>query len=103
QFAAPLFITALSAPVLGERVGPHRWAAVIIGFAGVIFMLRPDPAELIGLGGALALGQSLGTAGAMLTIRQLGATEPGQTIVFYFTLAATLVGAVALPFVWTQP
>ena len=40
-FTAPLFITLLSVAVLKERVGPHRWAAVIAGFAGVIIMLRP--------------------------------------------------------------
>jgi drug/metabolite transporter (DMT)-like permease len=102
-FAAPLFITALSWPVLGERVGPYRWAAVVVGFAGVLVMIRPDPSAFIGLGAILALGQALGTAGAMLAIRQLGATEPGPTIVFYFTLAGTLVGAAGLPFVWTDP
>ena len=103
NFAAPLFITALSWPVLGEKVGPHRWAAVAVGFVGVLVMVRPDPVHLIGLGALLALGQAFGTAGAMLAIRQLGTTEPGPTIVFYFTLAAVLVGAVGLPFVWTRP
>ncbi len=102
-FAAPLFITALSQPVLGEKVGPHRWVAVVVGFVGVMVMVRPDPVNLIGLGALLALGQAFGTAGAMLAIRQLGTTEPGPTIVFYFTLAATLVGAAGLPFVWTRP
>jgi drug/metabolite transporter (DMT)-like permease len=102
-FASPLFITALSAPVLGERVGPHRWTAVVIGFLGVLVMVKPDPVHLVGLGALLAVGQALGTAGAMLAIRQLGGTEPGATIVFYFTLAATCVGGVLTPFVWTQP
>jgi drug/metabolite transporter (DMT)-like permease len=102
-FAAPLFITALSGPVLGEKVGPHRWAAVVIGFVGVVIMMRPDPVHLVSLGALLALGQAFGTAGAMLAIRQLGGTEPGVTIVFYFTLAATAVGAAGLPFAWTTP
>ena len=102
-FAAPLFITALSAPVLKEKVGPYQWAAVAVGFLGVLVMVRPDPVHLVSLGALLALGQALGTAGAMLAIRQLGATEPGPTIVFYFTLAAATVGGVLTPFVWTQP
>jgi len=102
-FAAPLLITALSVPVLKEKVGPHRWAAVLIGFLGVMVMVRPDPQHFVGLGPLLAIGQALGTAGAMLAIRQLGATEPGPTIVFYFTLAAAVVGGVLTPFVWTQP
>ena len=102
-FAAPLLITALSAPVLREKVGPHRWAAVLIGFVGVLVTIHPDPVHLVTLGALLALGQALGTAGAMLAIRQLGATEPGPTIVFYFTLSAAIVGAVLTPFVWTRP
>ena len=76
-FAAPLLITALSAPVLRERVGPHRWAAVVIGFIGVLVTIHPDPVHLVTLGALLALGQALGTAGAMLAIRQLGA-RPGR-------------------------
>lgn len=102
-FAAPLFITALSGPALGEKVGPHRWAAVALGFLGVLIMVRPDPHQIVNVGALLALGQALGTAGAMLAIRQLGTTEPGPTIVFYFTLAATLFGALGLPFVWVTP
>jgi drug/metabolite transporter (DMT)-like permease len=102
-FAAPLFITALSAPILGEKVGMHRWAAVIIGFAGVLVMVHPDTAGVVGAGSFLALGQALGTAGAMLAIRQLGASEPGPTIVFYFTLAAVVVGAVGMPFGCVTP
>ncbi|MEO6379810.1 MAG: DMT family transporter, partial [Caulobacteraceae bacterium] len=103
SFAAPLLITALSAPVLREKVGPHRWAAVVVGFIGVLVAIHPDPVHIVTLGALLALGQALGTAGAMLTIRQLGATEPGPTIVFHFTLSATIVGAVLTPFVWTRP
>ena len=102
-FAAPLLITALSAPVLREKVGPHRWAAVVVGFAGVLVTIHPDPVHLVTLGALLALGQALGTAGAMLAIRQLGATEPGPTIVFYFTLSAAIVGGLLTPFVWTKP
>lgn len=102
-FAAPLFITALSVPVLGERVGKHRWAAVAVGFIGVLIALRPDPVHLVGLGPLLALAAAAGTAGAMLAIRQIGATEPGPTIAFYFTLYGAVVGAISLPFVWTTP
>jgi drug/metabolite transporter (DMT)-like permease len=69
----------------------------------VLIMVRPDPVHLVGAGALLAIGQALGTAGAMLAIRQLGGTEPGATIVFYFTLAATLVGGALTPFVWTHP
>ena len=40
-FAAPLFITAFSMPLLGESTGPHRWSAVVIGFIGVLIVVRP--------------------------------------------------------------
>jgi drug/metabolite transporter (DMT)-like permease len=103
QFAAPLFITALSAPILGEKVEPRLWAAVAVGFVGVLVMTRPDPANMTGVASMLAIGQAFATAGAMLAIRQLGRTEPGPAIVFYFTVAAALVGAAALPFVWSAP
>ena len=57
-FTSPLFITALSVPVLSEKVGIHRWSAVILGFAGSLIILRPtgqsfDPAALLVIGAAL--------------------------------------------------
>src|SRR3546814_2714296 len=44
-FAAPLFITALSVPMLGERVGLRRWAAVVVGFTGVLVVVQPGTAS----------------------------------------------------------
>ena len=49
-FAAPLFITALSVPMLGEHVGARRWAAIGVGFVGVLVILRPG-GEVFSLGG----------------------------------------------------
>src|SRR4029450_14155885 len=46
QFASPLFMTGLSALLLNERVGGHRWAAVILGFVGVMIMARPIPGHM---------------------------------------------------------
>ena len=71
NFAAPLFITMLSVPVLGEKVGAHRWAAVGVGFIGVLIALHPDPVHLVSVGALLALGSAVGTAGAMLAILAL--------------------------------
>lgn len=103
NFTIPLFVTALSAPVLREKVPPHLWAAVLAGFIGVVVILRPSPEHLIGLGAAFGLFQAFLGAAAHLTIRQLGATETGAAVVFYYTLAATIAGAIALPFVWVTP
>ena len=98
SFAAPLFMTALSAPILKERVGAHRWGAVVFGFLGVLIMIRPDPTHMATLGTVFGLAGALGAAGAMIAIREIGRTEPGPTIVFYFTLAGMLLGLVSLPF-----
>jgi drug/metabolite transporter (DMT)-like permease len=102
-FAAPLFMTALSAPILGEKVGPHRWSAVAVGFLGVLIMVRPDPGQMNLVGAALALGGAAASAGAMVTIREIGKTERGPTIVFYFTLGGVVVGLASLPFGWVMP
>lgn len=103
NFAAPLFMTALAAPILKEHVGPHRWAAVAVGFVGVLVMVRPDPGSFNMTGTLLALGAAMGTAGAMIAIREIGKTEPGPTIVFYFTLAGAVLGLCSLPFGWVMP
>lgn len=102
QFAAPLFMTALSAVVLGERVGRHRWGAVVVGFIGVLIMTRPTGHVNV-TGVALALTAAVATAGAHVTIRQIAATERGPAIVFYFTLAGTVLGLAGCLFGWKTP
>jgi len=103
QFTAPLMMAALAAPILAERVDAHRWAAVIVGFIGVLIIIRPIPGHMNVVGAAFGLAGALGTALAMVTIRELGRTEPGGAIVFYFTLAGTLAGLASLPFGWMLP
>jgi drug/metabolite transporter (DMT)-like permease len=104
QFASPLFMTALSALLLSERVGRHRWAAVIVGFIGVLVMARPVPGHFNLVGVSLGLMAALGAAGAMVAIRQISDTERGPTIVFYFTLGGTILGLVGcLLFSWVVP
>jgi drug/metabolite transporter (DMT)-like permease len=94
--SGPIFLTALSVPLLGERVGLRRWSAVIVGFIGVLVMVRPgsgvfQPAALIALGGAFFY------ALAMVSIRHLSRSEPATTIVFYFTLFAAIIGLLTWP------
>ncbi|MBX6324274.1 MAG: DMT family transporter [Rhodospirillaceae bacterium] len=100
--SAPIFVTALSVPLLGERVGVRRWSAVTAGFLGVVLMTRPgsglfDPAALLPLAGAAAYGL------VVILVRRLNRTEAPTTIVFYFTLFAVVVSGSALPFVWVGP
>jgi drug/metabolite transporter (DMT)-like permease len=103
SFSAPLFMVALSALILKEPVGLHRWAAVAVGFVGVLIMVHPDPRHFVGVGVLFAIAAAVGSAGAMIAIREISRTEPGPTIVFYFTLAGTAVGLASLPFGWVMP
>lgn len=96
-FIAPLLITALSVPMLGEKVGPRRWAAVGVGLIGVIVMLRPGsgifhPAMLLPLFAAFCYAML-----HMLT-RRMGATESAVTLTLYvqttFILACVISGLI---------
>lgn len=104
-FAMPLFVTALSMPLLGEPVGWRRWIAVIVGFVGVLVILQPvaitggDIHWLYFLPLLAAFLYSLAT----IALRQLGATERTMTTVFYFTLSVTVVTGLLLPFNWRTP
>lgn len=101
-FAAPIFITILAIPLLGEKVRIYRWSAVVVGFAGVLLVVGPlEGANAVGA--ALALGGAVMTALAMISIRKMADTENGLAIVFYFTLAGTVAGALSLPFAAKLP
>lgn len=94
--SGPIFLTVLSVPLLGEKVGWRRWSAVSVGFIGVLVMTRPgsgvfEMAALVPLLGAVFY------ALAMISIRRLAQTEPPTTIVFYFTLFAVLASFITLP------
>lgn len=100
-YAAPLFMTALSVPFLGEKVGPRRWIAIFIGFGGVLIMVRPgvhmNPMSLVVLAGVFCFAM------VVILTRRLSSTEPSATIVFYSVCAATIVTGLSLPWVWIDP
>ncbi|MFN3147144.1 MAG: DMT family transporter [Paracoccaceae bacterium] len=100
-FAQPLLITALSVPVLGERVGPRRWAAVVAGLIGVLIVLRPG-AEPLGLGHAAALVASLGGAGVAVILRKIGAEERAAVLILYPLIGNFVIAGACLLFVY-QP
>ncbi|MGH7065905.1 MAG: DMT family transporter [Stellaceae bacterium] len=101
-FAAPLFLTALSWPILKEQVGRERWIAVLAGFVGVLIMARPSGSGS-GLGMANALFCAACNAVGTLTVRGLTRTESTASIVFYTALFMTLMSLPALPFFWVTP
>jgi drug/metabolite transporter (DMT)-like permease len=102
SFAAPLVVKALSVPVLGERVGLHRWSAVLLGFVGVLVMARPT-GNVFQLGALFGIGNSLFFALGSLSVRQLSRTESSATIVFYTQLFGAIFSGLAVPFFWVTP
>jgi drug/metabolite transporter (DMT)-like permease len=89
-FAAPLFAVVLSALVLKEPVGRHRWSAVILGFLGVLVVMRPQGVDLPAIGLVLAVLAAFGVGLVTITIRQIGRTENTQTTVLWFSLLSML-------------
>ncbi|HUT51567.1 MAG TPA: DMT family transporter [Alphaproteobacteria bacterium] len=100
-YAGPLLIVVMSGPVLGERVGLHRWTGVIVGFIGVVIIVRPGGD--FGWGAAMAFGAAFCYAGYALATRILGPTESPVTTVFYTALVGTVPLSVAVPFFWSTP
>ncbi|UZK68036.1 DMT family transporter [Sphingomonas sp. S1-29] len=97
-FSVPIFATILSALVLAEPVGRHRWAAVTIGFVGVLIVLQPGSSHVPLAGAAVALSGAVLTASVAILIRQLGATERATTTVFWFAASSLVPMGIALPF-----
>jgi len=99
--AAPIFVTALSAIVLRERVGWRRWSAVLIGFCGVLIALRPS-AQTVSWPAMIALCGSLSFALLMLITRSLRAT-PDIVLASSQFAGTFLLGALMSPFGWVTP
>ena len=98
-FAAPLLITILAIPVLGEVVRLRRWLAVIVGLAGVMVVLRPGTTEL-SLGHAAALTAAVGGAVASIIVRRIGADERPVVMLLYPMVANFVLMGAALAFVY---
>ena len=103
SFTGPLFITAMAPLVLGEKVGWRRWSAVLVGFAGVIFMLRPGGdvlqwAILFPLGAAVCGGMR------DLITRRISGTETTVSVLAVTTTVVLLAGLATAPFTeWVYP
>jgi drug/metabolite transporter (DMT)-like permease len=94
-FVAPLLITALAVPILGERVEWQRWAAIALGLGGVLIVLRPTGAGVLSLAGLAVLAAAAGYALSAITVRVLGRTDSTQSMVFW-VMAILGVGAALL-------
>jgi drug/metabolite transporter (DMT)-like permease len=99
--ACPIFVTALSAIVLRERVGWRRWSAVLIGFCGVLIALRPST-QTVSWPALIALGGSISFAFLMLITRSLRAT-PDIVLASTQFIGTFALGALMSPFGWVTP
>lgn len=107
SFCAPLLIVIMSAVFLKEKVRIYRWTAVFIGFIGVSIILWPrlmaSSGEVVGYGVALTLVAVTFMAIAAILIRGMTATETNASIIFYFTVSASIVSLFSLYWGWVVP
>lgn len=101
-FASPIIITALSAPLLREAVGLRRWIAIVIGFSGVLVILRPGTG-VFEWAALAALGSTLAYALLMITTRALKSSESSAALMLYPQLGISLSGVVMVSFFWVTP
>jgi len=107
SFAAPLLVVILAATILKETVRFYRWTAVFIGLIGVLVILWPrlvsSTGDVASFGVALALVSTALMALAFILIRRLTATEKNASIIFYFTVAATVFSLASMYWGWVMP
>lgn len=97
-FVAPLIITLLSRPFLGEKIGAHRWIAIVGGFAGVLVAMRPGAGGLASWASLAVLLAALGYAISAITVRVLARSDGTPKMVFWLlTFIALGAGALAAP------
>ncbi len=101
-FSAPLFITALSMPVIGEPVGRHRWAAVAVGFVGMLIILRPG-SGVFQVEMLFIIGSAFVFSLAVLMTRLITATETNTAIFTYTTLVSLAAITPLAAANWTPP
>ncbi len=98
-FAGPIIATLLAATLLREPTGYYRWAAIIIGFGGVLIALQPGHNNFGGIGTVVALIGTVMTACVAIQLRFMGRTENAGAIVFWFSLCSMLPLLIAMLFV----
>jgi drug/metabolite transporter (DMT)-like permease len=100
NFTGPLFMVALAGPMLGEKVGWRRWAAVIVGLVGAMIVVRPG-SEVFQWAALLPIGSALFFAIFQLITRKLAGQDSAMTTLLYTQVVAALGASLAVPFFWT--
>jgi drug/metabolite transporter (DMT)-like permease len=96
RFSAPLMITFLSVVMLGEKVGPRRWLALIVGFIGVLFIVRPGSATF-NMGSIFILISTLFYALSVMITRKLQTTDSSATMAYYSSLVYLIAAFILVP------
>lgn len=94
MFTGGLITTVMSAIFLKEKVGPYRWAAVIMGFLGAFVIVSPEGSSITPIGATASfMAAFIGGGVVAIMLRSLGKTENAQTTVFYFMAIGTIITA----------
>lgn len=101
-FFAPMIITALAGPLLGEWAGWRRWAAVAAGFVGVLVITRPG-VSAFGIGYVYALGSTLSYCFYVIMTRSMASSETPESLIFYSALAPVVLILPVVPFTASLP
>jgi drug/metabolite transporter (DMT)-like permease len=101
-FVAPILVTALSPIALKEKVGPHRWACVLLGFIGVLIIIRPGFQQL-NIGMLYALGAGFCSACYILLTRHLTGTVNAMVMTFQTSAIGAAALTLAMPAIWIAP
>ena len=101
-FVAPLAVVLLAWPLLGERITLFRLATVVVGFSGVLIVIRPGSA-VFQWASVLLLGSAICYAIYQILIRRLAGIDQPATSIFYSVLLGAIIMSIWLPFVWKTP
>ena len=101
-FTIPLWVCALSVPLLGEHVGWRRWLAVFVGFLGVLVIMRPG-SDSFHWAMLLSIASSFCGAVYNIATRKVGGRDRAETSLFYVGFVGALAAATPLPFLWQTP
>jgi drug/metabolite transporter (DMT)-like permease len=102
MMVAPLLVTALAVPLLGERVGPRRWASVLVGFCGALIVVRPG-AGMASSGALFPLAAAFAYAGYQIATRVVARSDPPLTTLLHSALVGAVIASFAVPYFWTAP
>ncbi len=102
NFTAPFMVAALAGFMLGEQPGPHRWAAICVGFFGVLIVMRPGVEEVHWAYFIILLG-TVGMAFYLITTRMVAEVDNAWASLFYTAVIGAVMMCFILPFVWQTP